>query len=1423
MPPTTNGDTVIPTQFIQVGPPSSRNQPLNPTDVLPELEGKDLQEQLELIANRLEVESRIRDGADKILMARIAIETNGRENLRRQVEAQLSNAKAQITALTTVMEQIRGSPTNTRPRKKATGLVTGKRGIFAAQASQGSSKNREEHLDRDDFKTTLSQARSLIQTLATYRTLYPGNPTPSPMTATSSNISYGSEFSGGGTSSGTSVPMMNERDMDRSRTGIMTSLVAILQRSLRVCYELDIVEVVRAIMPGLADYASKESRAATYRLIRHLLLDAESVDRLQPFGLDWYIVRSLARDNKHAVEKEQAIKLIRSYIDVGSSRRSPTVGAGSGHVPLSEGVMRALIAVAEHPEDQFRHIALETLAEILLIDVELVARTEGIRVLLQALADGPHEISPILANAFLYLVDSPRTRVYLKPGIDLEIALTGLTDAYGKGTGHAEQMRASSRVVATMLRSWSGLMYLCMDNMRAIASIINTLRIPSLETREVILDLFFEVLKIDTPDWYKAFIDGRRLTVIGPRGVTAIRRNLEPPDGTYNTDKLNISHQYIALLLLVFLEAGLLDALVGILESEDPTANLTRKVTLLLGELLRIANRILPSSMAAEVQSLPSLFALASDSQNIGNSRKVAAAALSSIDSFNRNHARLQRPKTEGNRQRANSIEDTMRRNQRQVEQAKIKLSMQIDDKSFQETLMKTQVMVNKDATKWDLDIIMSLIEGPLLNPKRVEEAFRVLKWGKRLISFFHPLANRFSGMKKSVFNFRYIHMGCALLTTLVSCPEGVKFLREEDPLLKQIADCLNQLDPVCLMILRYSSDGLLTCKEQFNPGQVADPLFSAEKIATTLTYGYIEMLGTLSKHADGIEFVPDFFVLPEWSLTCLYSLMEKAKIFTTFYHISELKSREDLIKAIIENIDYTSGGHARIVLSKALTSSYMDIRFFATTHLGQLIRSTSKANEWTLRLLLTQLYDPALEVRELAVQFLEEACESMDVLELVVQMQPTLDHLGEIGHPLLLKFMSTTIGFRFLYKSGYIDREMDGWFHERNYQYVLQVEVYLAQVFSSNPQDEDNENMRGTVPPHFYGEIAKTELGCQVLSDKGHFAEFAHVIRQHGMESDDLDLIVKLKSVLWAVGNIGAAPGGLPFLEEEGIIPNILDIAETSQVLSVRGTAFFVLGLISSTTQGAELLEEFEWEATLTPLGETTGLCVPLDVGNFVQISHWPSAPELREPRWIQPTDDSMELQILTAISNLQNTVIANEAARSLTRFKAQHRRIFSSITLFYRVLHILSTQRYRLPVRRYILDLFDIDLDPDVMNALYNLSATFHHRPESPTASVSPSRRKGHSRRVEENVGLGIRLAAAESSQTTNGRAVDGGTQQQTSQAKQSRRVNGEHHHVAGSSTHAKHSRPAASAQKNGMIALNPVKRVEGFGVEESPVVSE
>jgi hypothetical protein len=57
-----------------------------------------------------------------------------------------------------------------------------------------------------------------------------------------------------------------------------------------------------------------------------------------------------------------------------------------------------------------------------------------------------------------------------------------------------------------------------------------------------------------------------------------------------------------------------------------------------------------------------------------------------------------------------------------------------------------------------------------------------------------------------------------------------------------------------------------------------------------------------------------------------------------------------------------------------------------------------------------------------------------------------------------------------------------------------------------------------GISPPHFYGELAKTDEGCQLLKEKGHFRDFAKFIREHGLESRDTSVIAKLKSVLWAV-----------------------------------------------------------------------------------------------------------------------------------------------------------------------------------------------------------------------------------------------------------------------------------------------------------------
>jgi rapamycin-insensitive companion of mTOR len=135
-------------------------------------------------------------------------------------------------------------------------------------------------------------------------------------------------------------------------------------------------------------------------------------------------------------------------------------------------------------------------------------------------------------------------------------------------------------------------------------------------------------------------------------------------------------------------------------------------------------------------------------------------------------------------------------------------------------------------------------------------------------------------------------------------------------------------------------------------------------------------------------------------------------------------------------------------------------------------------------------------------------------------------------------------------------------------------------------------------------------------------------------------------------------------------------------------------------------------------------------------------------------------EVEIITAIQNLANTVIANAASRSLARYvspwginrilnshgrmksRAEYRSAFSSPTMLFRALHIISTQRYRLPVRRYIIDLFNQELNTELITTLKECSETLKTHPlYQPSKSESrPSRlsilgRLGRTRHASES----------------------------------------------------------------------------------------
>lgn len=280
----------------------------------------------------------------------------------------------------------------------------------------------------------------------------------------------------------------------------------------------------------------------------------------------------------------------------------------------------------------------------------------------------------------------------------------------------------------------------------------------------------------------------------------------------------------------------------------------------------------------------------------------------------------------------------------------------------------------------------------------------------------------------------------------------------------------------------------------------------------------------------------------------------------------------------------------------------------------------------------------------------------------------------------------------------------------------MVLIEVYLSHALgiSSYGHPDETISFDGTVPSHFYGELTKTYEGCELLAEKGHFAEFAEFIRRHGVENTDADLISKLKSVLWAVGTIGSTPHGLPFLEDENIIGNIVEIAELSEFISVKGTCYFVLGLIASTEAGIAILENFGWQSTVSTLGQPLGICLPKNLNKFVHISEWETFTnrDVQSALVLEEPTKPVEKHIIGILSDLSNQLVAGGASRSLAKLKAQNKAPFRSIPMLSRALYLMETFHYRAPARKCILDAFDIEFNDSTVRALMKTSQELKNR---------------------------------------------------------------------------------------------------------------
>lgn len=83
-----------------------------------------------------------------------------------------------------------------------------------------------------------------------------------------------------------------------------------------------------------------------------------------------------------------------------------------------------MVSIVEQSDEKLRNICLETLAEIMIREPILITHCGGMRVILQALVDGPLEISEYLMTSLLYVVDTPNYRECIRPGVDLEVIIS---------------------------------------------------------------------------------------------------------------------------------------------------------------------------------------------------------------------------------------------------------------------------------------------------------------------------------------------------------------------------------------------------------------------------------------------------------------------------------------------------------------------------------------------------------------------------------------------------------------------------------------------------------------------------------------------------------------------------------------------------------------------------------------------------------------------------------------------------------------------------------------------------------------------------------------------------------------------------------------------------------------------------------------
>ncbi|KAM6289694.1 rapamycin-insensitive companion of mTOR isoform 2-T2 [Aegotheles albertisi] len=704
--------------------------------------------------------------------------------------------------------------------------------------------------------------------------------------------------------------------------------------------------------------------------------------------------------------------------------------------------------------------------------------------------------------------------------------------------------------IVAAFRSWAGIISLCKPGNSGIQSLIGVLCIPNMEIRRGLLEVLYDIFRLPLPVIAEEFIEA--LLSVDPSRfqdcwrlsdgfVAAEAKTILPHRARSRPDLMD---NYLALVLSAFITNGLLEGLVEVITSSDDHVSV--RATILLGELLHMANTILPHSHSHHLHCLPTLMNMAASFDIMKEKRLRASAALNCLKRFHEMKKRGPKPYS---LHLDHIIQKAISTHQKQ-DQYRVQKDIFIlkdTEEALVMNLRDSQVLNHKENLDWNWNLIGTILKWPNVNLRNYKDE-QLHRFVRRLLYFYKPSSKLYANLELDYAKAKQLTVvGCQFTEFLLESEEDGQGYLEE--LVKDIVHWLN------------SSSGMKPERSLQNNG-----------LLNTLSQHYFLFFGTLSCHPHGVK------------------MLEKCNVFQCLLNLCSLKNQDQLLKLTVSSLDYSRDGLARVILSKILTAATDSCRLYATKHLRVLLRANVEFfSNWGIELLVTQLHDKNKTISSEALDILDEACEDKANLHALIQMKPALSHLGDKGLLLLLRFLSIPKGFSYLNERGYVSKQMEKWQKEYNLKYVELIEEQLNEALTTyrKPVDGDNYVRRSNqrlqrphvyLPVHLYGQLVHHKTGCHLLESQSIVTDLSYTVRSPML--DKWEGIKQLKAALWALGNIGSSNWGLNLLQEENVIPDILALAQHCEVLSVRGTCVYVLGLIAKTKQGCDILKHHNWDA---------------------------------------------------------------------------------------------------------------------------------------------------------------------------------------------------------------------------------------------------